>query len=131
MDALRLLHHPKFRHDDKTVVWVEDLMVLHKDMLLDGKFPNYDMTNSARDQQNLQEYGYHKNQWIMTSKLPWIKMDMRFGVLTNLLRPFVGFFRISWGELILDAAETYLDTVSQSTSMPTLIWEKSREQSIF
>ena len=112
LDALRLLHHPKFRHDDKTVVWVEDLMVLHKDMLLDGKLkPRYDQFGS--DHKNLQEYMITLYE-SMDNDLEIARYNYGYALRVHKSSPdrLLASSVIKWGELILDAAETYSDTVS-------------------
>ena len=112
LDALRLLHHPKFKHDDKTVVWVDDLMALHKDMLLDGKLkPRYDQFGS--DYEQLQEYMKTLYE-SMDNDLEIARYNYGYALRVHksspdrLLAPCV----IKWGKMILEAASTYSDTVS-------------------
>ena len=112
LDALRLLHHPKFKHDDKTVVWVEDLMVLHKDMLLDGKLkPRYDQFGS--DYEMLQEYMRTLYE-SMDNDLEIARYNYGYALRIHKSSPdrLLASSVIEWGEMILDAASTYSDTVS-------------------
>jgi glycosyltransferase involved in cell wall biosynthesis len=112
IDALKLLHHPKFKHDEKTAEWVNDLTDLHKEMLLEGKLkPKYD------------QFG---TNWPMLSeymKTLYESMDEDLGITRynysyalrihkdSADRPLTSLV-IKWGELILEAASTYSDTVS-------------------
>ena len=112
LDALRLLHHPQFKHDDKTVVWVEELMGLHKDMLLDGKLkPRYDLFGS--DYENLQEYMITLYE-SMDNDLEIARYNYGYALRVHKSTPdrLLASSVIEWGEIILDAAETYSDTVS-------------------
>ena len=55
VDALKILHHPNFKHDETTMTWTEDLMIVHKEMMLEGKLrPKYDEFDGKWDE--LEEY---------------------------------------------------------------------------
>ena len=112
IDALKLLHHPKFKHDEKTAEWVNDLSALHKEMLLDGKLkPKFDQFDS--DWPMLCEYMETLYE-SMDQDLEIARYNYSYALRTHKSsadRPLTASV-IKWGQLILDAASTYSDTVS-------------------
>ena len=112
LDALKLLHHPNFNHDQKTLEWVEDLTVIHKEMILDGKLkPKYDQfgTNVERLEEYMQMLyeSMDKDPEIARYNYGYA-LRVHKTTTDRLLAASV----IKWGEILLNAAKTYSDTVS-------------------
>ena len=112
LDALKILHHPKFKHDIKTAEWVSDLTDLHKEMLLDGKLkPKFDefSTNWGL----LEEY-METLYSSMDEDIEIARYNYGYALRTHKsstdrpLAPSV----IKWGSVLLEAATTFSDTVS-------------------
>ena len=112
LEALKILHHPKFKHDIKTAEWVRDLTDLHKEMLLDGKLkPKFDEFSS--NWSLLEEYMETLYQ-SMECEIEIARYNYGYALKTHkslFERPLASAV-IRWGELILHAATTYSDTVS-------------------
>ncbi|MDA8615535.1 glycosyltransferase family 4 protein [Candidatus Poseidoniales archaeon] len=112
LDALKLLHHPNFKHDEKTVEWVNDLNLLHKEMLLEGKLkPKYDQF--GQDWTMLEEYMVALFE-SMDHDIEIARYNYGYALKahkSNSGRPLSEAV-IKWGLLILIAAKTYSDTVS-------------------
>jgi len=113
IEALKLLHHPKFKHDEKTAEWVDDLSALHKEMLLDGKLkPKFDQFGSdwpllSEYMETLYESMDHDLEIARYNYSYALRTHKSLGVHSP-LPPLV----IKWGNLILEAASTFSDTVS-------------------
>ena len=112
IDALKILHHPKFKHDLKTVEWVNDLTALHKEMLLDGKLKSkYDEFLGEWD--SLEEYMQSLYE-SMDKDIEIARYNYTYSLRVHKstterpLAPCV----IKWGEIILSNSATYSDTVS-------------------
>jgi len=112
LDALKILHHPKFKHDVKTAEWVQDLTALHKEMLLDGKLkPKFDEFLLNWD---LLEQYMETLYSSMDEDLEIARYNYSYALRTHksmFERPLAAAV-IRWGEIILIAAKTYSDTVS-------------------
>jgi len=112
VDALRLLHHPDFRHDDTTLGWVNELTELHKELILDGKLsPKY--AQFGQDWIGLENYMETLFE-SMDFDIEIARYNYGFALKTHkghADRPFASSV-IKWGELLLNAAPTYSDTVS-------------------
>jgi glycosyltransferase involved in cell wall biosynthesis len=112
VDALKLLHHPDFNHDEKTLQWVEDLTLTHKEMLLDGKLkPKYDQFGT--DIERLEEYMQMLYE-SMDEDLEIARYNYSYALRVHKSTPdrLMPQSVIKWGELMLNAAGTYSDTVS-------------------
>lgn len=112
VDALKLLHHPNFNHDEKTLQWVEDLTLSHKEMLLDGKLkPKYDQFGT--DIERLEEYMQMLYE-SMDEDLEIARYNYSYALRVHKSTPdrLMPQSVIKWGELMLKAAGTYSDTVS-------------------
>ena len=113
IDALKLLHHPQFKHDEKTAEWVNDLTELHKEMLLEGKLkPKYDQFGTdwpmlSEYMETLYESMDHDLEIARYNYSYALRTHKSLGVHSP-LPPLV----IKWGNLILEAASTFSDTVS-------------------
>ena len=112
VDALKLLHHPKFRHDETTLEWIADLTLLHKEMMLDGKLkPKYDQfgADSERLEDYMQTLYESMEEDIEIARYNYVyALRVHKSTTDRLLASSV----IKWGEIILNAAKTYSDTVS-------------------
>ena len=112
LDALKILHHPKFKHDLKTAEWVQDLTDLHKEMLLDGKLkPKFDEFSTNW---NLLEEYMKTLYTSMDEDIEIARYNYGYALRTHksmFERPLASAV-IRWGEIILIAAKTYSDTVS-------------------
>ena len=112
IDALKILHHPKFKHDLKTVEWVNDLTALHKEMLLDGKLKSkYD--EFLKDWANLEDYMDSLYE-SMDNDIEIARYNYSYALRvhkSNTDRPLSSCL-IKWGGIILRASSTYSDTVS-------------------
>ena len=112
VDALKLLHHPKFKHDEKTIEWIVDLSIIHKEMLLDGKLkPKFDQFED--DWVLLEDYmdALYES---MGQDLEIARYNYSYALRThksNVPRPLASSV-VKWGQMILDAAATFSDTVS-------------------
>ena len=112
LDALKILHHPKFKHDLKTAEWVQDLTNLHKEMLLDGKLkPKFDEFLLNWD---LLEQYMETLYSSMDEDIEIARYNYSYALRTHksmFERPLASAV-IRWGEITLIAAKTYSDTVS-------------------
>ncbi len=112
IDALKILHHPKFKHDLKTVEWVNDLTALHKEMLLDGKLKSkYD--EFLKEWDLLEDYMESLYE-SMDSDIEIARYNYSYALRahkSNTDRPLASCL-IKWGVIILRASTTYSDTVS-------------------
>jgi glycosyltransferase involved in cell wall biosynthesis len=112
LDSLRLLHHPKFNHDETTLGWVQDLTEIHKEMMLDGKLkPKYDQFKT--DYAQLEEYMQLLYE-SMDADHEIARYNYGYALRIHKNTPERPLARsvIKWGEILLLSAETYSDTVS-------------------
>ena len=112
LDALKILHHPKFKHDIKTAEWVQDLTDLHKEMLLDGKLkPKFDEFSTNW---NLLEEYMETLYSSMDKDIEIARYNYGYALRTHKSttdRPLASSV-IKWGFVLLEAATTFSDTVS-------------------
>lgn len=112
LDALKILHHPKFKHDIKTAEWVKELTDLHKEMLLDGKLkPKFDEFSTNW---NLLEEYMDTLYSSMDEDIEIARYNYGYALRTHKTstdRPLAASV-IKWGFVLLDAATTFSDTVS-------------------
>ena len=112
LDALKILHHPKFKHDLKTAEWVQDLTDLHKEMLLDGKLkPKFDEFSTNW---NLLEEYMETLYTSMDEDIEIARYNYGYALRTHKSttdRPLASSV-IKWGFVLLEAATTFSDTVS-------------------
>ena len=112
LDALKILHHPKFKHDVKTAEWVQDLTELHKEMLLDGKLkPKFDEFSTNW---NLLEEYMQTLYTSMDEDIEIARYNYGYALRTHKSstdRPLASCV-IKWGSVLLEAATTFSDTVS-------------------
>ena len=112
LDALKILHHPKFKHDIKTAEWVKDLTDLHKEMLLDGKLkPKFDEFSTNW---NLLEEYMGTLYSSMDEDIEIARYNYGYALRTHKSstdRPLASSV-IKWGFILLEAATTFSDTVS-------------------
>lgn len=112
IDALKILHHPKFKHDLKTVEWVNDLTTLHKEMLLDGKLKSKfdELLNEWGSLEEYMESLYES----MDNDIEIARYNYTYALrihksITD--RPLASCL-IKWGNIMLSNSTTHSDTVS-------------------
>jgi glycosyltransferase involved in cell wall biosynthesis len=112
IDALKILHHPKFKHDLKTVEWVNDLTNLHKDMLLDGKLKSK-FDEFLNDWDLLEEYMQTLYE-SMDKDIEIARYNYTYALRVHKStteRPLASCV-IKWGEIMLSNSTNFSDTVS-------------------
>ena len=112
VDALKILHHPNFKHDETTMTWTEDLMIVHKEMMLEGKLrPKYDEFDGKWDE--LEEYMQSLYD-TMDADIEIARYNYSYALKIHKSTPdrFLTKSVIKWGSILLSNSKTYSDTVS-------------------
>ena len=112
VDALKIMHHPNFKHDETTMTWTEDLIIVHKEMMLEGKLkPKYDEFDGKWDE--LEDYMQSLYD-TMDTDIEIARYNYSYALKIQKSTPdrFLTKSVIKWGSIILSNSKTYSDTVS-------------------